>query len=674
LLGIINEILDFSKIEAGKLEIECAPFRLGTLLNKIAVLGSAAIGHKPIEFVIGAVPVGAEYLNGDALRLEQVLINLVGNAAKFTAHGEIKLEVAIAETGTDGLTLRFSVRDTGIGIDTELQQHIFTPFSQADSSTTRRFGGTGLGLSICQRLVALMGGEIGVQSTPGMGSEFWFNVRLQTAVPENQPLYKPAKQHVLVVDDHPAAREVLSSIVRSLGWEVEVEASGAAAAQHFAHVQTTEHPFDIVLMDWQMPGLDGLAASRAIRQTQTGGHSPIIIMVTAYERERLLTAAGAQNVDGILSKPVTASSLYDAITQIQKSQKPAMAVSSPANSPQRLAGWRVLVTDDNEINRDVAQLQLESEGAAVYLATDGKEALDWLDAHPDAVDVVLMDVQMPVMDGYEAARRLRQKPAFRSLPIVALTAGVFKEHQEAALAAGMNGFIGKPFDPNEMVDLLLRIANQPQQLLPTSRPQPAPTETTQPSLAVMDVAKALRVWRVAEKYQTYLRHFVEFHGRDGETIAELVAKGDLAAAAAAVHKLKGGAGNLALLQVERQALQVEKALREGVAGMETLHALTAAIAEAVQAIESYTAQPTGQSGLAQPVDASVLAPWLLRLLPTLDQYSPDEAESILANMADKLPDENLRPIIKAVQDFDFHRAKTLVLELVRALGIQPDSI
>jgi len=672
LLGIINEILDFSKIEAGRMQIEQAPFRLSRLLDKLATLGSAAIGQKDIEYLIGPAPDGAEYLQGDALRLEQVLVNLISNAAKFTQTGEIRLDIAIVKAWNHHLELRFEVRDTGMGIQPELREHIFMPFSQADSSTTRRFGGTGLGLSICQRLVALMGGKIGLDSVPGAGSTFWFTVVVGRVEPGEMPQPVLSPQRVLVVDDHPLALETLASVVRSLGWQVETEPTGEAAVARFTRCPADEQPFDIILMDWKMPGMDGLSACQAIRNLQGPQAAPLLVMVTAYEWERLLAEPGSRQVDAILGKPLLASALFDTVAQVKLARTSVVKAMPKARSPGRLAGWRILVTDDNEINRDVARLNLESEGATVHLAENGQQALDWLEARSGAVDVVLMDVQMPVMDGYEATRRIREKPACKGLPIVALSAGVFQEHQAAALAAGMDAFIGKPFNPDEMVELLLWLVKSTR---PSGVPPKAPKVIEDAAeMLALDVDKALRIWRSPSKYQDKLRVFVDTHGGDATAIARLAGQGEWGAAAAMAHRLKGVAGNLALLEVQRQVQQVESELRAGAVGEESLRGLDQAMTMALSAIAEYVGSSSGAAASFPDRSDAQTVHFIRNLLSALALYSPEEAEPHLAALATRVTAEELQPIRQAVEEFAFPEAEALTLGLAGTLGIQPDEI
>ena len=477
---------------------------------------------------------------------------------------------------------------------------------------------------------------------------------------------------MLVVDDHPLALETLAGVVRSLGWEVETEPTGEAAVARFTRCSPAARPFDIILMDWKMPGMDGLSACQAIRNLQGPRAAPLLVMVTAYEREHLLAEPGSRYVDAILGKPLLASALFDTVAQVKLTCTPVAKGLPKARSPGRLTGWRILVTDDNEINRDVARLNLESEGATVHLAENGQQALDWLEAQSAAVDVVMMDVQMPVMDGYEATRRIREKPECKDLPIVALSAGVFQEHQAAALAAGMDGFIGKPFNPDEMVELLLWLVKSPRH---SRDPLNAPKLFADAAERLaLDADKALRIWRSPSKYQDKLRVFVETHGGDATAIARLAGQGEWVDAAAMAHRLKGVAGNLALLELQRQAQQVESELRASAVREESLCALDQAMSMALSAIAEYVGSSPG-AAVSLPDHSGAQTSHLLRqLLSALALYSPEEVEPHLAALANCVAAEQLQPIRQAVEEFAFPEAEALTFRLAGTLGIQPDEI
>ncbi|MES2581121.1 MAG: response regulator [Pseudomonadota bacterium] len=560
LQSIINDILDISKIEAGRLEIEHAPFRLGDVLENLASIMSANVGDKILELAIAPAPHIGGNLIGDALRLEQVLINLTGNAIKFTQLGSITVAIDLLAQDDKIAKLRFAVRDTGMGIPLDKQGQIFAPFSQADVSTTRRFGGTGLGLTICRHLVLGMGGDIGVISKPGKGSEFWFTIPFEWRASQEYAVPELATLEVLIADDSEIARENLSNTARSIGWVPTNAESGEDAIRKLRTRHDAHGSFDVMLVDWKMPGMDGLQAAQAIRQSFGDNGCPIVLMVTAFAREELLRQPHADLVDGVLSKPVTSSALYNCVADALRRRGQgnlAPLRANPAPRGMRLLGLRVLVVDDSDLNREVAQRILAAEGAYVQLANDGRAALYWLREHPHAADIVLMDVQMPVMDGYEATRQLRQLPHAKDLPVVALTAGAFKAQQEVALQAGMNAFVAKPFNVEELIATILQLA--PLHILPDTGDTVA--QTPRPAgeaFSGMDVATGLSLWQDAQTYGEFLKKFTGLYADCGERLRALYGVQDLAAAKAFLHKLRGTAGSMALVDVVRQSAVLEK--------------------------------------------------------------------------------------------------------------------
>ncbi|HSX85331.1 MAG TPA: response regulator, partial [Cellvibrio sp.] len=384
-----------------------------------------------------------------------VLINLVGNAIKFTERGSIVVDIQKVAEYDKHVDLRFSIKDTGIGIPPENQAQIFSAFSQADVSTTRRFGGTGLGLTICRHLVKLMGGDIGVNSEPDKGSEFWFTVPLDF-VPHGEKNRKPEKLDILIVDGNPLASENLERIVQSLGWSGKRASSGEIAIQKLQEKIASKGKFDAILIDWKMGDGTGADVAKMIQKVYKNGLPPIILMMPGFTRDE--TPIISSNVSSLLTKPVTSSSLYNIIVDVlQPNTKQHNLTRTKKNKIKRLMGLHVLVVDDNAVNREVAMRFLTSEGAEVSVAEDGKMAVEWITTHLDALDLVLMDVQMPVMDGYEATRYLRSLPECTRLPIIALTAGVFETQIDAAREAGMNTVITKPFNIDDLVNAILQV-------------------------------------------------------------------------------------------------------------------------------------------------------------------------------------------------------------------------
>jgi PAS domain S-box-containing protein len=464
LLGLLNDVLDFSKVEANRLQLDPHPFDLHRLLQDLGVILGTGVGDKGVEILFEVAPGTPRRWVGDALRLQQVLTNLAGNAVKFTEHGEVAVGVWCPPAEGRGRRLGFAVRDTGIGIAPDQQGAIFEAFSQAEGSTARRYGGTGLGLAISQRLVRLMGGELTLVSVPGQGSTFSFDIPLQV---DDRPEPPPSAEalemkglRVLVVDDHGPAREAIAGMATALGWQAEQAPGGEQALLRVEEQQRHGRHYDLVLVDARMPGTDGWQTGRRLRALTQPRRTPLIIMVTAYGREALdrQQAQDPALLDGLLVKPITPSMLQDAVAEaLQRNAPPAVAPPpAPAARPTPLAGLRVLVVEDNPANQQVATELLRAAGATVHLAPGGREAVDAVAAAQPLFDVVLMDVQMPGMDGYQATAQIRRRLGRMNLPIIAMTANVFPSDREAALAAGMNAHVGKPFKVDELVQVILQ--------------------------------------------------------------------------------------------------------------------------------------------------------------------------------------------------------------------------
>jgi len=578
LLGIINDILDVSKIEAGRLEIEHVPFRLSTVLENVVNITAPGIGDKDVELVVGFNDVGIEHLHGDALRLEQILTNLASNAIKFTAHGEISIHVSVVSEVGDQVMLRFVVTDSGIGIPADRQQDIFHAFTQEDTSTTRRYGGTGLGLTICRHLVQLMRGEIGVVSEPGKGSQFWFMLPFQVAPQAAGKLPMEGPFTVLVADDNATARAVLADTVKSMGWQVDTVESGEDAISKTMVRLRHNLGYDIFLLDWRMPGMDGLEAARAIREASSShARSPIVIMVTAHGRDDVMTSPHAELLDAVITKPVMPSTLYNTILQVRQRRAAKPGADSAAAASvidDRITGVRVLVVDDSEINREVAKRILEADGAEVIAVADGSEAVDWLREHPDGADLVLMDIQMPVMDGYTATHEIRETLQLRQLPVIALTAGAFKAQQEAAMAAGMNGFLSKPYNVEQIISTvrqhIAHLSAGELERRRQARPAyasasvvttfPTMIETAAGATPGLDVAVGLEAWGSKDVYGKFLGKFAEQYEQTGSDILAHLLAGEPAPARTLAHKLRGSAGTLALTDVHRLAGELEALL------------------------------------------------------------------------------------------------------------------
>ena len=687
LLGLINDILDFSKIEAGRLSIEQADFTLDSVIERLTALTGHVAFAKGLELLVTVPADVPALLTGDSHRLGQILTNLVGNSVKFTDAGEVEVTVTLLELMGQTVKLRFSVRDTGIGMTEEQASNLFQPFSQADSSTTRKFGGTGLGLSISRRLVELMGGQIWAKSAPGAGSTFtftaWFGIGAggqarRTLVPRRLD-----GMRVLVVDDNPAARESLHNVLTSLHFRVVTASSGEEAVRA-VRASDDRDPFGLVLMDWRMPGMDGIEATRSLLGPPGLHNAPVVIVLSASgggddERLRALEAGAAD----FLIKPVTASTLVDAILRIF-SPDLLPGLKSRTNGPgntRRVQGVRILLVEDNEINQQIALELLRGEGAEVVLAQSGREAVETLERESSRFDLVLMDVQMPEMDGYEATRRVRSEPWGSRIPIIAMTAHALLEERRKALEAGMNDHISKPIDPEAMFATIGRYCKTRQSPV-AEPPQPAPAGAAEPSvppIAGVDIESALR--RVSGNHRLFadlLSRFADGQEETPQKIASALEVGDKKLAERLAHTTKGTAGNLGVKEVEKSAAELEELIRRSsppVAVEEARRRLAEVLAAAVVRIREAlgtrmppsAAQTTAGAGQLEAIAARLSA-----LIADSDsaavEYLEDEAAPLVAaSSADEA--RRLRECLRA---YDFSGAAE-ALRLIRARIDESDS-
>ena len=577
LLGVINDILDFSKIESGRLTIESVDFELEKVLASVTDFIAEKAAAKNLELLVDVEAHLPNNLRGDALRLGQVLINYASNALKFTERGSIVIRVRRVEEGQQDLLLRFEVEDTGIGLSPDQIRNLFQSFSQADASTTRKYGGTGLGLAISKRLAELMGGDVGVDSEPGRGSTFFFTARLSRG--EAKPrTYVPQPdlrgQRLLVVDDNLLAAHTLAEMLRAMTFRVDEAASGEQALAAVSDAEGSSDPFAIVFLDWRMPGLDGIETARRLDAMRLGTR-PHRFLVTAYGREDVLREADSAGFDGILVKPVSPSLLFDAAIGALAGESRRSTVVGGVRPIQnetsdlgRLRGARVLLVEDNELNQQVALELLGAAGIQVELADNGAVGVQRV--QESSYDLVLMDVQMPVMDGFEATRQIRAMPGRDRLPILAMTANAMAGDRERSLAAGMNDHITKPINPDELFDVLLRWladrADDASAARTTASGVPAPS-ATEPMLELipgLDAADGLRrLLGRREAYVSLLRRFAIGHADATREIRAALADGRVAEAERAAHTLKSVAGSIGARQLQCEAGEVEAALRRG---------------------------------------------------------------------------------------------------------------
>ena len=669
LLGIINDILDFSKVEAGKLEIEHVEFGFDSVLQQLTDVIGPQAEQKRIEFLIRHDVAIPAVLVGDPLRLGQILINLCGNAVKFTEKGEVELALRCIGAAGAGLTLQACVRDSGIGMTPAVQDKLFEKFNQADQSTTRRFGGTGLGLAISKNLIELMGGRIWVEdSQPGKGTTICFVLPIEIARQPRRPdLAEQAGPllrgiRVLVVDDNEVSREILAEMLRYFQFDVGTASSGPAAL--VALETAAGNPFDLVLMDWRMPGMNGDEATQRIHLDPAIPHQPKVVMVTAYGREDVIRLAEKAGVDGFLVKPVSPSTLLDTLLSVlgrgrilgaddgRQGGKPDPAVSG------QLAGAHLLLVEDNDINREFATELLRSEGIEVDEAMNGQEAVDMVQQHH--YDAVLMDIQMPVMGGLTAARAIRalaQAPGgehFATVPIIAMTALAMAQDAENSQAAGMNDHISKPVAPERLMAVLAKWLPLPMQrsLSPAAAPRILQPEAFPPelqALSSLDTREGVRrIGGKAEAYRKQLRRFRERYANAAEKLQRLVAESSVQQAEDYCHALKGVAGNIGATALYDKVVQIDGLLKQGglpdAAALTEMRILLQAVIQDIDSLAVTAAPPA-----IAPLDPGQIFERLTRLLRALDE-DLGAADPVLQELRAGVAGSTLEPEVASIVD------------------------
>jgi signal transduction histidine kinase/DNA-binding response OmpR family regulator/HPt (histidine-containing phosphotransfer) domain-containing protein len=673
LLGIINDILDFSKIEAGKLDIEAVDFRLEDVLDNLASLVGLKAEEKGVELLFDIPADLPTALIGDPLRLGQVLVNLGNNAAKFTAQGEIVISAEVLEQSDEQAVMQFSVRDTGIGMNARQQETLFQSFSQADASTTRKFGGTGLGLAISKNLATLMDGDIWVESTEGVGSTFHFTATLG----KQQGIASRSKAastdlgalRVLVVDDNSSAREILCAMVASFGLRVDQSDSGKAALERLDEAAELD-PYQLVLMDWHMPEMDGVDVTRVIQSDGDAKDIPAIIMVTAYGREEAGQALEGLDIGGILAKPVTPSSLLDALMMamgrtVKSGSRTSNKQEELTEDLDKLSGARVLLVEDNEINQELAVELLRTNGISVEVANDGQEALDILNR--ETFDGVLMDCQMPVMDGYTATRKLREDGRFADLPILAMTANAMAGDREKVLEAGMNDHIAKPINVKEFFHIMA------QWIVPADPgahvDREAVTEISIPKLDGINTADGLsRTQGNSELYLKLLRKVRSSHESFIQEFDAAVTTGDWELASRMAHTLKGVAGNIGAGALQQVCSVVETQARQLQVGALERDALADELARVLKSLDILSDPERDTKNQAFDLDA--LRQVLGQLALKLENFDPsaqavlDEHRDLIASGAEA---ELLGSLEEALGEFDMGGALDIAQRMLESL-------
>jgi PAS domain S-box-containing protein len=563
--ALIDDVLDFSKIEAGALRLENAPFSLDAILNTVAVVISAGTAGKPVEALFDVAPGVPDGLIGDAMRVQQILVNLAGNAAKFTAQGEIVVGVRVSSQDEGHVTIEFRVSDTGIGIAEEHQSRIFAAFDQGDASTSRRYGGTGLGLAISARLASLMGSHIALHSRVGQGSEFRFAVRFEIAAQTTAAAHAGSLPHlrVLIVDDHALARSMLAQTCAALGWSAQAVDSAAAALAELRRSAAAGSDYDVVLLDWRMPQTDGIEMLKQAHAASDVALPLIILMVSTFELEQAVVASEGVYIDSLLAKPTTPASLFDAVNRAHSGELVSRGLTH-AHGDWPLAGMRLLVAEDNDLNQLYVEQILTRAGAEVVVVDNGVAAVDALRASDAHFDAVVMDIEMPQMGGYAATRLIREELGRNELPIIAVTAYAQTEDFERSRQAGMNGHLVKPIDENDLLAMLAegRAPTTHADLhAGAARVETPASPLCESGFPGVDLNAALKAFGGDEaKYTELLHRFVAGHRDDIAKARALFNDGDATAAASLIHGICGMASVVHALEMAHLARATEEAI------------------------------------------------------------------------------------------------------------------
>lgn len=669
LLGIINDILDFSKIEAGKMSFEEIDFYLEDVMDHLSDLSSMKAQEKGLELLFDVATNIPTALRGDPLRLGQVLVNLVNNAIKFTEFGEVKVSIHILQMHNNTIKLRFEVSDTGIGISKDHQEKLFQAFSQADESTTRRYGGSGLGLAISKHLVEAMQGTIGVESTMGKGSNFFFDATFILQEHQKQIVFNDEdikNLRILVVDDNKSSREILENILRSFNFDVQSVPDGYEAIRILKEAYENKNPFGLVLMDWMMPEMDGIATIKQMREESGLAQTVAFIMITAYSRDELKTHLESIKIDGILLKPISPSTLLNTILDIlgkeivihsRKEDKKILY----KEALESLQGASILLVEDNIVNQEMAVEILEDAGLRVSIANNGFEALAKL--REETFDGILMDCQMPIMDGFEATIAIRQDKKFASLPILAMTANAMAGDKERCFVSGMNDHISKPIDISQLFLTMAKWIVPGKTLAQKAIHPTIKKETLHAlfSLNMLDIKGALaRVNGNTHLLETLLIRFMQTQSFAISRIKDAIEDNNLQQAILEVHTLKGLAGNIGATTLFEEARELEHMFTQGeVEALDSmLSRIDGILNEIIDAI-SYTVAQEKLSPLPRISKDILLKKMdhLNALLNDLDSEALEIMEEIMPSLLEYGYEEKILTLQSQINNFDFEKAR-----------------
>ena len=685
LLGIINDILDFSKIEAGKMDIENLPFNLEETLNNLSTTMQVKAQEKNLELMVHAEPDVPLGLSGDPLRLGQILINLVNNAIKFTEQGEIVVRAALEHRAGSDVMLHFSVTDSGIGMTPDQVSRLFQSFQQADASTTRKYGGTGLGLSISKQLTEMMHGEIWVESEYGKGSVFHFTVRLGLAKEaENDRLVADADLRglpVLILDDSPAARQIMTQTLESLTFEPMVASSGAEALELVKRNDDRGYPFSLAFVDWKMPEMDGIEFNKRMRALSLKS-PPKVILVTAYDTSEMMRLAGS-SVAGVLTKPTTSSSILDA-AMVALGRVSEGETTSRGDGEQNellaisVSGANVLLVEDNEINQQVARELLERAGMQVDIAENGRIAVQ--KAKSSSYDIILMDLQMPVMDGFEASREIRKDASLASVPIVAMTANAMAGDKERCIDAGMQEHVAKPIHPPTLYRALVDWIAPREGLggvdLTSINKH---SETADEALPSIDgLHQEIGLARLAGNIKLYRDLLFRFAKDQSSAIAEIeeaLSDSDLATAERVAHTIKGVAGNLGAEPIQMLAAELEQHLKEQ--NLDAAKSLIPSLDDLIQAvvaqINAYREQFEAKTESGTEVDSVEVLSLAMQLHDLLKDDDGESEELFQENrkvLHSAMREAEFDSLAEAIESFDFEAALAVLTPLLTELAAQ----
>ncbi len=693
LLSIIQDILEFSKIEAGKMEVEQIPFKLEEVLGNLATIVSSRAEEKGLEFLFEISPEVRTRLIGDPLRLGQVLINLVGNAVKFTEKGEVVVQIEIEEETEDEVVLCFTVRDTGIGMTQQQIAKLFHAFTQADATTTRRFGGTGLGLFISKQLVSLMGGKIRVESLPGRGSRFNFTSSFKkTAAQRSARNFEPDDElygmRVLVVDDNQTCRQLLKKHLESFTFEVAMADSSSEALKVMVQADKQGKSYPLLVIDWKMPEMDGIETARKIRAMAGLSKLPKILLFSPFGQSERLQQLESTVVDGILTKPFQQTELFEAVMEIFgraeiKQQRIMPSLLFRHELVAKISGAYLLLVEDNEINQQIARELLEKAGVTVAVAENEEEAIAQL--LKEKFDGVLMDMQMPVMDGLTAAREIRKLAKFAELPIIAMTANVMASEFKQCLEAGMNDYIAKPFDPNQMLATLAQWIKPAQ---PTSRPlavaaEPEAATVALPTLPGVKVEKAVQ--RMDGNVKTYYLILESFRNSQQHTlpgIRSAIAAEDKEKAVRLAHTLKGLSGTLGAEKLQSVVAELESALKGGHSDQlevlllevdSQLNRLLAAIADSLESLATVNKEAIDIFAPLDPGHGEELTSLIYQLKLQLEQFDASAGDTVAKIHqrvgANATLQQALQSLEQHVVAYDYERGLAELTSCAKKLGI-----